>query len=180
MATVRVKVEGLSDIKKALDGLSRSMGRGAIQRAALAAMEPMARAARQLAPKDEGELSESIAVGFAAKDEELGNVAYGNAMRQGASEADALAAMRTARRNAKGERGALYVDVFMGPVAGRTKDEVIKGFVQEFGRSDMFGTPYMRPAFEREARPTMERLKKNLEFEVFAAVAKAAARKPKG
>lgn len=174
--TFRVRVDGLSDLKVQLDRLRKATGKAALQRAALDAMEPMARLARQLAPKDEGELSESIDVGFAARDEEVGRRAFAGIKKAGGSDADALAAMRDARRSAKGVRGDLYVDVFMGPVAGRTRDEIIKGFVQEFGNSRQAPQSYMRPAFEQDKAAMLERLRNDLWFEVSSAVARSQAR----
>ncbi|WP_210526378.1 HK97 gp10 family phage protein [Rubellimicrobium arenae] len=176
MARGGFRVDGASDLKAQLDRLRRGAGRAALERAGTSAMEPMARLARQLAPKDTHELAESIDVGTEVRDEEIGRFAYRLVMGGGGSREQALAAMRDARRAAGGAARNVYVDVFMGPVAGRDVQDVIKGVVQEFGSETREPQPYMRPAFDQDSEALLERLRKDLWFEILSAIENAARR----
>jgi HK97 gp10 family phage protein len=176
MARTGVTVTGLSELGQQLARLRVATGRAALTRAGTEAMEPMARLARSLAPKDTEELAESIDVGTATAGSDPGTTAYAATLRAGGSKGEAVTALRGARRATKGVRGDLYVDVFMGPEAGRSRDEVIKGFAQEFGTALMAPNPYMRPAWEQDHAAMLERLSRAIWFEVSAAIEGAAAR----
>lgn len=73
----------------------------------------------------------------------------------------------------KGIRGETYVTVFIGPVSGRTRDQTIKGYVQEFGTATKPPNSFIRAGFEQDKAALMQRLRENIRFEVFAAVEKA-------
>lgn len=165
---VTVNVSGMKELDGNLKRLSRRMGRAALERAGVEAAEPMARLARQLAPKDTGELAESIDVGTRASD--VGFNAYAAAKKGGATDAQAVELTREARRRGKGDTS---ITVYVGPVAGRTKDEMIKAHVQEFGDFKNGPNAYLRPAFDQDKDAFMVRLRENLRFEVLAAVEKA-------
>ncbi|EYD71586.1 hypothetical protein Rumeso_04987 [Rubellimicrobium mesophilum DSM 19309] len=180
MATgTRVQLSGFKELGAQLKRLSTAVARNALQRAGTSAMEPMARLARQLAPKDTEELAESIDVGTVAANDkaDVGKYAYHLAKAAGLSNAEAVTEKRNALRAVKGERGNYYADVFMGPVAGREKQDVIKGFVQEFGTLTREPQPYLRPAFEQDKGAMLERLKKEIWFEVSSAIARSEAAK---
>lgn len=59
---MRVKVEGLKELEAQLARLSKGAARGALRRAGVKSLQPMAEIARGLAPKDTEELSKSITV----------------------------------------------------------------------------------------------------------------------
>ena len=170
-------VSGMPEVKAALDQLSRRMGRAALERAGMDAAEPLARRMRQIAnqpeQRDTGELAESIDVGTTATDYDYGAKAYSKAKAAGLSDEQALLHKRDVLRDIKGQRGDTYASVYVGPVSGRTRDEVIKGYVNEFGSFQMAPQPFMRPAWEQDRAALLERLKENIRFEVFAAVEKA-------
>lgn len=63
MDAITVKVEGLSEVGEALAGLKKATARTQMRNALIAGGEITARAARLLAPVDEGGLKESINVG---------------------------------------------------------------------------------------------------------------------
>ncbi len=151
---VSMNLRGMPELYAQLERLSKSMGRAALERAGLDAAEPTARLMRQMAPKDTGELAESIDVGTTAE----------------AFDGSAKVYARTIR---EGQRGDLYATVFIGPVAGRSKDEIIKGYVQEFGTASVPPHSYVRAAFEQDKAALAERLSKAIRFEVFAAIEKA-------
>lgn len=180
MATgARIALSGFKELDAQLKRLSTAVARNALQRAGLDAMEPMARLARQLAPKDTTELAESIDIGFVAENDkaDVGKYAYHLAKVAGMSDAEAVAEKRNALRAVKAERGNYYADVFMGPAAGREKQDVIKGYVQEFGTATREPQPYLRPAFEQDKAAMLERLKKEIWFEVSAAIERSEARR---
>ncbi len=167
---VTVQLTGFKELEAQLANLSRSVGRSALTRAGLAALEPMARAARAAAPIDEGDLKESIDVGTSVVND-IGKAEYAAVMRAGGGQDAAVAALRNARRAASGTIPA--VSLYMGPIAAPDKNTAIKAIAQEFGTSFHGPQPYMRPAFDAEARPTIERLHDELWFEVSQAVGRA-------
>lgn len=57
-----VKVEGLREVDAALGQLGKATGRNVMRRVAVARLEPMAEEMRRLAPVDDGDLKEGIAV----------------------------------------------------------------------------------------------------------------------
>ncbi|WP_037284516.1 HK97-gp10 family putative phage morphogenesis protein [Rubellimicrobium mesophilum] len=170
------RLDGATELKEQLDKLRASTAKAALQRAGLKALQPMADLARSLAPEKTGELAQSIAVGAQAKNDEVGRLAYRFVMGGGGTREQAVTAMRQARREEKGRRGAYYVDLYMGPRAGRSRDEVIKGIVQEFGSFRVEPHPYMRPAFEQDKDALMQRLSDEVRAEVAKAISRAAAR----
>lgn len=175
----RVNVSGFKELDAQLKRLSTSVARKALQRAGIDAMEPMARLARQLAPKDTRELAESIDVGTIAKEDrgDRASFAYRLVMGGGGTRDQALAAKRDVLREIRGQRGNYYADVFMGPITGREKQDVIKGYVMEFGTLTREPHPYLRPAWEQDKAAMLERLKKEIWFEVLSAVERSEARK---
>ncbi len=170
---VSMNLRGMPELYAQLERLSKSMGRAALERAGLDAAEPTARLMRQMAPKDTGELAESIDVGTTAEAFDGSAKVYARTIREGGTKQQGVAALRDFRRGIKGQRGDLYATVFIGPVAGRSKDEVIKGYVQEFGTASVPPHSYVRAAFEQDKAALAERLSKAIRFEVFAAIEKA-------
>lgn len=57
---IRFELEGLAELARSLDQFSDQVARNITSKALAEAAEPMARAARAMAPKDSGELRESI------------------------------------------------------------------------------------------------------------------------
>ncbi len=173
---VTFSVAGMTELKAQLDRLSRAVGRRALERAGVEAAEPMARLRRQLAPKDSGELAESIDVGVATKNDDVARRGYAAVMQLGGSQADAVAVMRDLARAQRSVRGDTFATVFIGPVAGRSRDDVIKGYVQEFGTATRAPKAFMRAAFNQDRNDLLLRLSENVRFEVFAAIGRAQAR----
>jgi HK97 gp10 family phage protein len=62
MARTTVRVEGLKQVEAALGQLGKSTGRNVMRRVAVARLEPMAEEMRRLAPVDQTDLRDSIAV----------------------------------------------------------------------------------------------------------------------
>jgi HK97 gp10 family phage protein len=175
--SVTVKLSGFKELEAELAKLSKGVGRNALMRAGMTALEPMARAARANAPVDEGDLRESIDVGTSVVND-VGKAAFASVMRAGGGEAAAVQALRDARRQAAGT--APSVALFMGPIAAPDRNTAIKAIAQEYGTSRHPPQPYMRPAFDAQAQPTVDRLHKELWFEVSLAVQRAERKAARG
>ena len=181
---MKFEIEGLNEIEAALTQIARTSTRAAVMRRSLTkAAEPMRDKARQYAPIDQGDLEASIKISARAVGE-AGRKAFAASMRDtGGDRSVALAAMRSARREAKGINPA--VQLFMGP-----DTSVRHGHFVEFGTgprtnggrfagSEHPGTapePFMRPAFDGEAQPTIERLAPLLWSEIEKSARRAAKR----
>lgn len=132
-----VEVEGLSDLEKALDDLSKAAGKGVLRRSLKKAAEPMADAANSIAPVGiTGDFSKSFVYSTRLNSRQAG----------------------LHRKMFRDERAA--VEGFVG-----TNDPA--GVQQEFGNINHGPQPVMRPAWDQQARPTLDRLGENLwdEFE---------------
>jgi HK97 gp10 family phage protein len=190
---MKIKVEGLAELERALLQFEKQSTQKSIMRRSLVkAAEPMADAARARAPVARGVLKASIQIGTKTVGE-VGAKAFSAAMRQaskadhasGAARSGALAAMRGARRAAKAAGESPVVVAYMGP----TKD-VPHGAFAEFGTAPHInqgkfagshhpGTPpqpFMRPAFDAEAQPTVDRLAVILGQEIDKAARRVASR----
>lgn len=166
------RLTGFAELEKALGNLPGAVGKRVTRAAMKKAAEPMAEVARELAPERTGKLKKSIRIG---------------SMLNGRQ--------RKIRKRSMTEDEKNAVTLFMGP-SYLKGDQGRHGHLVEFGTAphknggqfagtDHPGTapqPFMRPAFDREAMPTVERLKPLL----YKAIDKAAkreaakARKPKG
>jgi hypothetical protein len=168
-----MRVEGLRDLDAALADLSKGAGRGALRRAGVRGLQPMAELARSLAPVDEGELRDSISVSAKASGTKVGKAEFAAAMRAGLGREAAVAAMRDARRAAKAEGAPAFVELFMGPAQAKTKADAIKRIVMEFGSARHQPRSYMRPAWDQGRGPLLQRVQLTLAEEIRAAVARA-------
>ena len=172
-----VRIDGFAELDAALAEFKKSTAADVLRRAGRKAMEPMAEAARRLAPVDEGELSDSIAVSAKAKGSgtrAIGNAAFAAVMRAGGTRDEARTALRSAQRAAR--VNASFVELFMGPAQARSKAAAIKRFVQEYGSIHQPGQPYMRPAWDAEKGATLTRLGTELATEIRKTADRAAAR----
>ena len=102
----------------------------------------------------------------------MGKFAYRLVKGGGGTDAEALAAMRDARR--ANRSNLTGVTLYMGPAAAADKNEAIKAIAQEFGTERHGPQPYLRPAFDALAAATIERAAENLKFEVYAAAERQA------
>ena len=169
---VKVKVEGLREVQKALRELpKKSTRRNVLKRVGMRRMEAVAKAARALVPVDQGNLRESISVGTRAKGGTAGQAAFHETLKEGGSRSAASAAARAAQRADPTGRD---VQVFVGP-AGR-RGAPPHAHMIEFGTKDFGPEPYMRPAWDREKHGVLRGIENDLWAEIQRA-AKRAARK---
>ena len=180
---MKFKIEGMPELERALEEIGTRATQVAITRRALQrAAQPMVEMARRYAPVDEGDLEASIRISTRATGE-VGRAAYAATMREtGGDKAAAVDAMRTARRAFKAINPPAIL--YMGPtrniwyakfVEFGTKPHVNGG---KFAGSKHPGTapdPFLRPAFDAEARPTIDRLAAM----IWAEIQKTAARRAK-
>jgi HK97 gp10 family phage protein len=142
---VTVKLEGFKELEKELAKLATPAARKASARRALkVAAQPMADAGQAKAPRGEtGDLSASVAVGT-----------------------------KLSKRQAKAHRKMFRndkaaVEIFVGPGPDPA------AWNQEFGNRNHAAQPFMRPAFDQEAMPTLDRLGKELWSDISKSVARA-------
>lgn len=166
---MKVKIEGLRELDAALGELSKGAARGVLRRALIKAGEPMRAAAERNAPKDTGQLGDSIALSSRI-DNRAGKSAFASVMKGGGSKAQAVQALRDARREAG--IGESFAEVFMGPRKSGKRNS-IKAMVQEFGSEKQQPQPYMRPAFDAEKNTVLDGIKGELTTEIGKAVARA-------
>jgi HK97 gp10 family phage protein len=147
MAKMKVKIEGLKELDRALGQLPKATAKAALRQVLRDAAEPMARAARQMAPKDEYHLYESIDVSTKLN------------QRQ-----------RALHRE---ENKPTFQEMFMG-----TNDPA--GVQQEFGNERHTAQPFMRPAWDTEKVPTLNRIANSLWLRIEQAAQRLARRAARG
>ena len=145
-----IKLEGFADLDRALEELSQAAGKGVLRRSLKKAAEPMAALAESLAPR--GPTGNLAA-----------SVSYGT---------------KLTKRQAK-----LHRKMFRDDKAS------VEGFVgandpaavqQEFGNENHGPQPFMRPAWDQDAMPILDRLGKELAVEVEKSVKRARAKAARG
>lgn len=133
----KVRIDGLRELDAALGELPKATAKAVLRRVGIKALQPMAEAARGMAPDDPAtggnDLKTSITVGTKLN------------KRQAAM--------------AKKDEGKAFVTVYMG-----TNDPA--GVQQEFGNVNHGPQPFMRPAFEQEARGAIDIVGKDLGEEI--------------
>jgi len=147
-----VKIDGLRELDRALGSLPKATAKGVLRRVGIKALQPMAEAARQMAPDDPAtsgnDLKASITVGGPAK---------------------LNTRQKRAERKAEGKS---FVTVYMG-----TAD--VAAVPQEFGTVNHGPQSFMRPAFGQEARGAIDIVAKELGAEIEKTAKRAAARAAK-
>jgi hypothetical protein len=145
--SVTFKMEGFSDLDRALSELPRATQKPTLRRALKKAAEPLAATARGLAPRDP---------------ESPGNLAGSITVSTKLSRRQA----RMHRKMFKDDRAA--VEMFVGPGPDPA------AWNQEFGNVNHGPQSFMRPAWDSEQRPMLERLKADLWTEIEKTAARAA------
>lgn len=133
MAKATVKIKGLKEVDRALGQLPKSLAKAALRETLRDGAEPLARAARQLAPRDEFHLYESIDVSTRLN--------------------------RRQRGLHREEAKPTFQEMFVG-----TNNPA--GVQQEFGNERHAAQPFMRPAWDTERMPTLERISNSLWYRI--------------
>lgn len=156
--SVKLRLEGAKELDRVLQGLAASTGRGITRRALTRALEPVAEAARALAPRDEGKLAAHIGV-----------------------------SSRLTRRQAREMRGQTGRDVqfmYVGP-EWASAHLVEFGTGPRFKKSGQYvgvmpPQPFMRPAWDAKRDEVLARLTDDIRAEIDKTLARLAARAAKG
>lgn len=148
MAKQTVKVEGLSDLQKALADLPKATSRNVVKRALIKAITPMEMQAESLAPVLTGELRRTISISTKLSRRQ-------KAMHQAEFGGKPVKTAEGFRSDPKTE-----VFMFMGPSGSA------KSIVQEFGSRDQSPHPYMRPAWDSGAMNALQSIKDSLWAEI--------------
>lgn len=138
-----IKLSGFRELDAALGELTKAAARGVLRRALIESAEPMARSARQLAPKETLDLSESISV--SAK----------------------LSKRQASRHRREFRNNKAFVEVFVGP------GPYPAAWNQEFGNKNHGPQAFMRPAFDAHKYSILNDLKVTISDEINKAVARA-------
>lgn len=155
MKPAKFKVEGLAELDRQLGRLGKATGKAVLRRVAKRALEPMAAAAKSAAPRDAGDMADSIHVGTKVSGPDASKAAFADVMRSGGSRADAVAALRSVRRAT-----ASSVWMHMGP--GRHPQAI----TQEFGTFFHPAQPFMRTAWNSGKMAMLERIKDDLAADI--------------
>lgn len=143
---VKVKLEGFRDLDAALGQLGKATGRNVMRRVAMARLEPMAEVARTLAPVDDTDLRDSIAVST-----KLAGYA------------------KRLNKRSKSE-----AEAHMGPAGNGGTKAPPQGSLQEFGTVNHSPQPFMRPAWDGGKAALLDGIKEDLWAEVQKAAARQA------
>lgn len=174
------RLEGFPELENALQEIAKQSTRVVVTRRALAlAAQPMLSKAKLYAPIDEGELEASIKISTRATGE-VGNAAYSRTIKAMAEQAKAsgqnfslenakgfaVAAMRDARRAFRAVNPPAIL--YLGPVTGvafyakfvelGTRARINGGVYQGTMHPGTAPQPFLRPAFDSEAKATVDRL----------------------
>ena len=143
---VKVSVEGLREVDAALGELGKATGRNVMRRVALARLEPMAEEARRLAPVEDTELRDSIAVST-----KLAGYA------------------KRLNKRSKSE-----AEAHMGPAGNGGTKAPPQGSLQEFGTKNHGPQPFMRPAWDGGKDALLEGIADDFWTEISKAAARKA------
>lgn len=160
-------IKGLSDLDKALKELPKSTQTTVMRNALKRIAEPIAKLARAKVRVRTGATYKSIKV-VALRKTDVGKKEFAAAMRSGQGTAAAVEAMRTARRNAKGEGSVMQVAVTTGNMP--------QAIFLERGTSRQRAYPFMRPAFDEREVTSQRDLAKALKTEIEKARKRLAAK----
>lgn len=178
-AVFGLKVQGIDELEASLSDLGKRLGRNVLERSLRRAAAPMLAKAKDFAAYDEGDLEGSLKIARQTVSDP-GKAAFAATLASGGDRSAAQAALRTAYR----EQGGAVVDLVLGPDLA---DGGSHAHLVEFGTGpryqddgsfvgEMPAQPFLRPAFDAEAGPTIERLKPILAAEIDKAAQRRAAR----
>lgn len=160
-----IKIEGLRELDAALAQFKKSTARGVMNRALKRAAKPIADAAKQNAPVDTGALRDSIGISV-ARTGGAGRSAFADALRSGASRAEAAAAAHAANSAAGGQTTATV------QVAAKAPHAVFA----EYGTRERGGTLFLSAAMHSRRGEALKLLGKELGSEINKTAKRIAAR----
>lgn len=161
-------LSGFSDLEAKLAALPDRIAKGAAIRGMRRAGNLIAEEQRRLAPRDDGQLVESIRVTARARSR-AGLAEYANELASGGSYRDAQSALREARRGGTegaGSRVSLTIGA-SAPHAHLVEFGTVERF-HESGKStgSMPAQPFIRPAFDNTKDKMLGTIKSELTDEI--------------
>lgn len=173
-----LQVSGIGDLEKSLQELSKRTGRAVLERSLRKAAQPMLDAAKRNAPVLDGDLERSLKI-VRETVSDPGKAAFAQTMKD--TGGDTGAARQALRAAYRAEGGAVSALV-LGP---DLSDGGSTAHIVEFGTGPrktqdgkstgaMPADPFLRPAWDAEAKPTNDRLKTILADEIDKAAKRAA------
>ncbi|MDF2981407.1 MAG: Bacteriophage HK97-gp10, putative tail-component [Devosia sp.] len=164
-----MKVEGLAELQKGLEQFKKATQTGVLNRVLRKAAKPVEAAAKANAPVDSGELRDSITTEVVRSN--AGKAAFAEAMRSGASRAEAGQAARAANREAAGRGASATV---------RVRAKAWYAHFVEWGTRKVAARAFLTPALRHNEGAAVKSIAADLKLEIektAARVAKRAARK---
>ncbi|UZW55947.1 hypothetical protein NUH86_03905 [Sphingobium sp. JS3065] len=140
---MKIKVQGLKELDAALGQLrTKAMARGVIKRALIEAAKPMHQQAQEAAP---GRADPNEVITYGKGDNR-------RVRQPGTTQALVQIGDRLTKRQAGQARkaGKSFVEIYVG-----TRDA--KAHFEEFGSANQPPHPFLRPAYDSEAEPTIRR-----------------------
>lgn len=162
--SIRVSVSGFAELDKALGQLPKATARNVLKRTLDKAAQPIVDEAKTLVPVRTGTLRDSIVASTKVKNK-TGKAEFAAAMRAGLGRDTAVAALRQARRDAKGQGS--FAETFVGPARG--KGVIGYAHIVEFGSVNDPPRPYMRPAWDSKQREALAIIRAELGNEIIKA-----------
>lgn len=159
--TITMELSGFDEFEEALEQLSKAAGKNTLRRSLKTAAEPMAELARSMAPDDPStggfDLVKSITVG------------------------NRLSKSETAkhRKMFRNDRASVEMFVGAGPLPQAvyaefgTAPHINKGLFAGTENPGMSPRPFMRPAWDQDHKPLLDRLGKELWREIKKTMARA-------
>lgn len=160
----KVQVKGTRELDAALGELAKATARNVLQRAAMKALEPVEEDAKRLAPERSGVLKSKIRRTTRKPKGHRTKAVFAEAMRRGATRAEAGAAQR--KFNA--ENGSTFAEAFVGVEEG-----VAQAWPQEVGTHRHGPQPYMRPSWEANKEQVLETVLAEIKPEIDRAAERA-------
>lgn len=134
---ITAKLTGARELDRALAEIAKkATAKAVIRRSLIVAAKPMAAAAQDAAPVAEGDLQTSISVGTKLSKRQA----------------------KLHRKMFKADRATVEVFIGAGPLSSAHN--------QEFGNEHHAAQPFMRPAFDAEAEPTINRIGDQMWIEI--------------
>lgn len=168
-----VRVEGLKELDAALAEIGKAAAKAVLKRVLKRAGQPIADRASQLAPDDPATPSPDLhtSIGVSAKlKNPTGAKEFAAVLKSGGSRAEAVTALRDARRASSGEDS--FAMMHVGPDYKQRH-----GTLQEFGTAHHPPHPFMRPAFDEKKGEALEIIKRDLGAEIMKTAKRQAARR---
>ncbi|MBL8576134.1 MAG: HK97 gp10 family phage protein [Mesorhizobium sp.] len=162
---IKVDIEGLQELQRALQQFTKATARRVLERALLKAAKPIEHDAENNAPVATGELKRSIESKVLKRSP--GKQAFARTMSAGGSRAEAAAAARAA--NARNAESA----------AVRISAIVPHAHLVEFGTVKMPAKPFLAPAMRAGRTGAISTIKVELKREIEATAKRVAKRKAK-